>query len=261
MEETKSFSAKFSQEELLVVLLKYRLPLILGMDQKLVNFPRDVLEIVLKAAERALIARDIITPGKDGKPHIDPVALMMISTCASPERTIICTCVRPDQKLDTHLVYRTKGSIVAHDAYSEGVHVLTALPDLKTAQEWIVSQINLRHLSQLQCDGGEISQTDFSELREMALQNRTGQIESRLDGLVDEQTADLLSQTLEHVISLTAIVSIKNSPEESHDDGFSLLEGINGLWLLTSAENQTIMKVKPAGFDDFMQELKRLMEI
>ena len=86
MADSRPYAVKMSQEEVLLISLKLRLPLMMGLDEKMLALSKEDLQSILESAERMLLARDFLRADKDGSMRLAPILMAVVFTCAKPKR-------------------------------------------------------------------------------------------------------------------------------------------------------------------------------
>src|SRR5512145_3385132 len=114
MEKNQPFTLLLSQEELLLILMRHRLPLILGMNLALTELSPEQLELLMGAAERSLLAREFLQVGADGNPQLDQTVLALTAACSQPEKTVVMIRTRANQKNETLTVNLARQLVIVH---------------------------------------------------------------------------------------------------------------------------------------------------
>ncbi len=231
-----TFTLKLTQEELLLILLRYRLPLLVGLSKRLVELPHEQMELLLEAAERSLIAREFQKSGPDGKAQLEPLLFTLVASCAQPEKTLVMSRSAPGEPTETMTINLARKMTVIHIPTGRGIHHFTALPDPNRAIDLFISFLDIENKARSGTPAGEVAEAKLVEARELAGQGQVEQAAAVLEDALGKAEARELVQALGHPALETAFMLVpaaENEPPESVRKSFHVLESEQSAWLLT----------------------------
>ncbi len=259
METNQSVTLLLSQEELLLILMRYRLPLILGMNPELTGLTPEQLDLLMGAAERSLLAREFLEVGPDGKPELDQTVLALSAACSQPEKVVVMIRTLASQKNETLTVNFARQLVVVHVPMETGVHQFTALPDKNAVPGLLQASLSFEEPALHVIYRGTISEATYRKARELAPTNKA-EAAGVLEGF--GPMAGEFAATLADLNSDATFFSITNPAGGGQPEGgFSLLQGGSLPWLLTfhgEGENRTL-EVQPATNEALQRSIKNLL--
>jgi hypothetical protein len=264
MANNQSLTLKLTQEELLLILMRFRMPLIPGMNPELTELNQEQLKLLMGAAERSLLARDLLKSDSEGKPSLEPVLLAIVAACAKPDKTVVMLKARADQKNETLSFNFSRQMVVLQLALPPGIHQFTALPNPQDAVNLALTLLNVEEKLFNGLPMGEIAESALAQARELAAANRVDEAAARLQTELQPESARALAQTLAKLTSETTLAAITGlaTEEAKTQGGFSLLESSQAAFLLTPREvnGQRRIGLQPATAEALRKALEGLMK-
>lgn len=261
---TKRPAFSLSQEELFVILTYLKVPSLTGLDNRvLAELSEEQARLILGVAERALIARGFLVPGSEHRLGLEAAVLAMVGACATPEKSLIVTRSRPQAPPEAYFFHTARKMTVLHTTPMTAIHQFVMLEDLTALWR---SAMNILALDAsdaiLKCPPGQLPEAFVSQARDAA-QEKGGQEALKIlsQTQLDSQTAEQFAATLANPTANTTLVFIEAATSKA--DGFTLLQGPNGTWLLKPVGNGSSIDkpvfLKPLAKDEISGEVKALV--
>jgi hypothetical protein len=229
------------------------------------QLPEKQINMVLGVAERALIARGFLIPDTGNKFKLTDVVHAVLRTCSNPDKTLSINCKYPEKPEETYFFHTARKMCVFHSVPITAIHQFLALENQSELAKSAFAILNLANPPRLNCPGGQISEEALNEVREMVEKSDKADLASTLvkNGL-DSDTSQEFAKSLKTLKLNHTVVHIdhqKNSDEQV--EGFALLQGENGLWMLipekTDSKSTGMVSVKPTTTAEVGQKLKQVM--
>jgi hypothetical protein len=264
---TKNISFAISTEELLVVLGYLKAESMPGLDSDhLKDLNDEQLEFALGIAERALYARGFIIPDHQKKPILAPTVFSVVGACVMPETTMVASSNRAGHRKDDYYYHTSRQMVVMHYAPNAGIHQFMAVNERADITRSILSILQLGEKPMLHCRPLRIHASVFGEARKAVQQNHPA------DGLrllteagVDSLSAQIMVDTQSKPVANTTIGFVEYQNGKESTDSFTVIEGENGLWIVTTPENKSTpdpeLLIAPASAEAVIQRVKTLMKI
>lgn len=262
MSKQSAISSGFSQEELFVILSYMKITDLLGLDVNVLQgLNEEQISLVMGVAERALIARGFLIP-KGEQLALADVPHALVRTCTNPETSLLLSCHYPEQDEENYYYHLAREMKVLHTVPMTAIHQFIAMESLTATLQSALSVLNLGDPPALKCESGYIPDAIVRQAQETAQQGRDVYDILNASGL-QQSTAQAFANTLKtprlnH--SVVFVQHLKNG--DSRVDGFALLGGENGLWLMypadqTESQEQKMIFVQPTTPQAVAQKLKR----
>jgi len=264
---TKNIGFGISTEELLVVLGYLKAESMPGLDSDhLKDLDEEQLEFALGIAERALYARGFIIPDPQKKPTLAPTVFSVVGACVMAETTIVASCNRPDQRREDHYYHTSRQMVVMHYAPNAGIHQFVAVTERDNIAQSILSILQLGEKSTLNCQPLRVKASVFGEARKAVQQNRpTDGLRMLTEAGVELDSAQAMLDTQSKPVANTTIGSVEHQNGKESTDSFTVIEGENGLWIVTTPETKPDpdpeFLIVPASAEDVIQKVKILVKI
>lgn len=263
MSENQPYAVALSQEEVLLITLKTRLPLMFGLTKEMLEVPNEDLQAILESAEKTLLARDYLRKSPDGNMRLAPVVMAAVFTCSKPERTMLATRNSPGQPPETLMVHQSLEMVVDHSLSRSGEHIFTILPSDKLAIDAMLKLSRAGNYTKSVSPAGSMPESVYIEANKLSQEENPGQVNYLLKQHLPELTADSLHLVLNNFEASVTVARLLTGekPEDRRQDGFTLLQGGSVQWLLRSngtAPERTI-SLEPVEIKDVRREIKKLM--
>ncbi|MCA9934556.1 MAG: hypothetical protein H6662_06320 [Ardenticatenaceae bacterium] len=260
MEKKKFLTISLSQEEVFVVLAHMGMRQMLGIDGGIFqSLTKEQVELAFTVAERALIARGFLKPGEDAKLQIDPVVLSIFATCTVPDTSLIITRSEPEMAAIAFFFHLTKQLQVGHTSPASGIHQFTVYAEKTAVSNIIHNILQLDSQEKLPCPSGELAETAVTQARDAAVDSgMEGALAVLQQTDLADETQKQFAQTLSSPKANTTFVHINHKIDKDNQaDGFTVLEGINGLWILkpASGDDVSLQPVSAAEAEQLFQAL------
>lgn len=258
-------SFQLTNEELRVILILLDQRVIAGLNtDALDQLDLKTRNIILETARRGLIARKILSHGDQNQVRVDPLILTLITACIVPETTtiIIRNVTHGSEGDELHYFHYSGEVTVAHTPLADGFHrfIWRREPDPIVASARTIMRLN-GHMA-VSAEPITIAERHINEARDAG--SRT-EIESILmQAGIPSATVQSLAVTLASAHAYTTIAHIKHATgnETRSQDGLTVLDGANGVWILQPVASSSIrnaLKVKPVSSEEAIQTIKQLI--
>ncbi len=223
MPETQPYAITLSQEEVLLISLKTRLPLMVGLSKEMLEVPKEDLQAILDSAEKSLLARDYLRKSPDGNMQLAPVVMAAVFTCSKPERTMLATRSALGQPPETLMVHQSMEMIVDHSLSASGEHIFTILPSDKLVIEAMLKLTHARVYAKSVSPAGSMPESVYIEANKLSQEENPGQVNALLKQHLPEQTADSLHLVLNNYEASVTVARLLTGekPEDRRQDGFT----------------------------------------
>ena len=267
MDTPQILTFNFSQEEILLISMKLRFPLMIGLEKSLLDLPKESMQIATTAAEHTLVARDFLRKDGDGNLKLIPIVVALIGACSKPERSIIAICTGSDSITPAVEIFHfTRQMIVNQAVKSPGVYSLTALTDKKQVLDGITQLMNPGAYQKPDCPVSKIPGPVFGESRKLAHEMKEADVYTLLAVHMPKNTAVKLGQTLlklDASITVAEIIPGKK-PGDLTGEGFTFLLGDGKLWVIQQVEiispdGENLLSIEPISADDVAVWLEKLI--
>lgn len=188
----------------------------------------------LRQARQSLAARQYIHDQPDGSLGVETVVAALVGALGFAESALTVTCLRGAETApEVVRLYYASGLLVEHEE-REGIHHLTALRDAGIAAERLKAYAGLA--DQPASPGGPctVPVADAHEAQCVAAVEGAGAAAELLrEAGVPADSAAALAQAMADAKSQSTWLAMRWDTDEARQtDGFTLLEGNGGLWLL-----------------------------
>lgn len=263
MPNRQNYTIKLSQEEVLLISMNLHLPLMIGVDRKMLDLPREDVQGILQSAETTLLQRDYLRVDKDGTKNLAPIIVACMFTCARPEQTIIISRSSKAMAQETLMIHQSLEMIVNHFLDGSGAHIFTVLPDLNPAIEGILRLAQTSLYAKPISPEASLPESVYGEANQLAQGKNPGALYALLTRHLPEQTAVGFHQTLDNLEAVVTAVRLTHGEkaEDTKQDGFTLLQGGDIQWLMRSsgAAPERMLSLEGASEKDVRRELKKLL--
>jgi hypothetical protein len=256
---------KLSQEELFLVLMKLRLPLIPGLnDSELTKLPKDQLDLVLGTAERALFARNFVMLNELGKPAIEVAVSAAVGACAAPGVTIALMRTFLNQTAQACYFHTTGKMKVSHFTPMPGIHQFDILASEAVLLRQMGVWLNLPPIASIGSPQGLIPEDLLNLARDAALGGKEKEASVLLVKALDGQTAAGLAAALARPIANLTFGALRYLAEDqTRGVGYSVLQGENTLWQFTPQDDPTSgprqIEILPVSTETVLTNLAHLL--
>jgi len=231
----------FSQEEIALLLYLMRVPYMLGVGSNpLEGLTQAQAVQALSSADRSLRARGMIAPKAENIVEIDPFVLGLVAPCAMPEVSILVSRSERGAPAQVRLLHRAKGLEVEHTLPEQGLHRFEALIAPDSLHKRLASLLPSRMHEYNGQAMGSLTREQYNRARD-AVQTGEGNLTLPLfqeAGLLVED-ADLLIKTLHNPEVEVSFGFVMNISGEALTAGFTLLEGLQSLWILEDSSPES----------------------
>lgn len=261
MDSNPSYTIRLTQEEVILILMRFRLPLIVGLNPQLTELSEEQLGLLMGAAERSLFAREILKVNEQGEPQLDPVILALVAACAKPAQAMMMVRNRANGVSEVMTVNLADEMVVAHVPIDPGIHQFTALPDKSSVPGLVESYLRLNGSDQEE-KRVVLAENTLTQARELAASGKLNEAALMLQKEATPISAKALSETLAELQTETTFVLVDNpSGEAKSGGGFTLLEGANQTWMISLSQSNGTRKfnVKPATSAALREALETLL--
>jgi hypothetical protein len=255
-----SHSMALSQEELFVIMFYLRTETLPGFDLSIIkNLDQDQLNLIVGVAERALLARGFLKPDSEGRLQPELYIKLIIGTCTAPEKSLIITRICPKAPEEDYFFHTLSDVIVMHSIPITSMHQFIAVKDKKAITRTAISILSMDSLPKLKCTPGTVQQTVLENARDAAQNSGSKDaLEILTHTDLTKETARQFAATLTRSVTNTTFAYFtKDKPI----DGFTLLQGENGYWLLEPVEDSTngMISVFPVSNRNIIQRIRSLL--
>ena len=241
--DTKQVSVALSQEELFVLLAYLEVDSLMGLNNGILHdLSKEQIQLVLGVAQRALIARGFLTPtNEENRYQLVPLILSLIGTCVKPDSSLIITYDRPQSPAETYFYHQANSELVQHTIPVQAIHQFIEVTDPSLPVEAVTTlfRVNNQPAPTATTQLIQIPQAIFTQARQIAFDNGANSARQTLIGAnVEKSQATALAQTLAQPIANMTLVALQHQANgSSNADGFTILHGSNGFWLLQPTED------------------------
>ncbi|MBE0695496.1 MAG: hypothetical protein IH586_01090 [Anaerolineaceae bacterium] len=264
MASGQPYTVKMSQEEILFLSTKLRIPLMFGVDLKMLDLPKEDLQAIMESAERVLVAKDFVRPSTDGSLRLAPVLTAIVVTCAKPERTVMVTRTQPSHIPNSLMFHISMETIVNHSVSEAGTHTFVLIPEIKSVLESLLALSQAASFANPKCPTASLPESVYIQANQFAQTNNPGSLYSLLAEHLPEQTAVGFHQTLDRYSASVNVVRMRHAenPEDTTSDGFTLLQGGEIQWLLrTSGANpERTISLEGVGLKEVRREIRQMLK-
>lgn len=226
-------------EELAVLLNIMGVDAFAGFDREVLNqVTPEQQSLIESTARRGLIARQYISV-EDGELKIEPLVLTLLTACVVPATTTVMVINRPAAESELHYLHEAEEVVVAHTPQDEGFHRFIWRRTLQPLVESALVVLDLQKESTIDCPSVVVSESVLTQAREAVPQG-----EARVQAVlqragVPQETAVPLSHSLVTARTYATLAHIDHE-QDNAQDGWTLLEADNGLWLVQPVTNNQI---------------------
>lgn len=264
MSKQQAISASFSQEELFVMLSYMQVPELLGLDNTVwEDLAKEQIGLVLGVAERALVARSVLIP-EGTKLKLADLPHALVRTCTNPEKSLLLSCSFPEQEEQNYYFHLARKMLVLHTIPFVAIHQFIALENAKALIRSAMSILSLKDFPELQCGSGRVPDEVMTQAREKSQEGLDVSDILTASGL-EKAVAEELTKTLKNPQLNHSLVFIQHlTGREAQVDGFALLGGVNGLWMLYPEESaapksKDMIIIKPTTTQEISQKLSNYL--
>lgn len=263
MTQSETFTVKLSQEEILLISMRLRLPFMFGLGEKLLALPQEQLQIATQVAERSLLARDFLLPAEDGNLNLAPAILAVVAACAQPEKTLLVTRTAAGQPGPNAVLFHLARDLrVNHAVAPSGVHTFRIVADNAAMIDGLLAPTASSNYAKPDCPPGDLPEASFDRARQAAHESRPAEIMTLLSTHLAGTTADYFCQTLSHLDATVSVLRLDHAdPEAAQAEGFNLLQGGGWQWSMdTSGEPpERTLAITPLATGDLRARLEKLI--
>lgn len=264
MDKQKALGISLSQEELFVLLGYLKTQGLLGLDMDVFRkLTRESIPMTLGVAERALIARGFLIPGKDEHfEMIDPVHAV-VRSCTHPNQSVILQCNFQNEPPETCYFHLAKKMHVIHTIPMSGIHQFLAVTGLDELLKSMMSVMRLGKNSLADPVEIKIHESAFTKARNAAQKKgKAGALKILNEAGLDGNTAEALSGTLENPqLNHTVMHILHDQKGKDVIHGFGLLGSDELLWKLSPIEKgeESSLAIASISADEVLLTMKELM--
>lgn len=261
----ENISFAVSVEELIVILGYLKAESMPGVDAShLRQLDEEQLQFALGIAERALYARGVIVPDPQKKPALAPTVFSVVEACIMSETTIIVSSNRPNQGREEYYHHISRGMAVMYYSLNQGIHQFVAVPKRANIAQSILSTLQLKDRPALKCPPIRMKASLFGEMRKALHENRPADALRLLtEAGANPASAKAMLETQENPLANTTIAFLKGGGQAILNDGFTVIEGGNGLWIADIPENKAepdpVMRISPVSSGDVIERVRKLV--
>lgn len=255
-----------SQEELFVILAHLNLSGLMGLDGSIFdNLTESQTQLVLVVAERALIARGFLRPGNSGGLELLPTILLLMNICIEPTNSLVVTRNYPKNTSIAYFFHTKDGITVAHTCPASGIHQFVVLKGQTDFIDSVLRILDLQDSPTIDCLPGKIEESVMVRANQVAdAQGLSGVLSVLKQSSLNTEATHELAVTFTQPIANTTIVCINHKKSaDSSAEGFTILQGSNGLWMLKPIEgvNTTgnMIEIAPASSQNVVSAVKTLI--
>jgi hypothetical protein len=259
MDKKKSLTVALSQEELYVVMAYLGANVLLGLDNApLKELSEDQYKLVMRVAERALIAREFLIPDDNKKFKLNDAIHALIGTCAAPDKSLIIKRTYPNKLPEEYLFHLSRKMIVLHTSPLTAIRQFVALADKEAMLQAALSILELTS-SGKPCPPAQLTENKLAMVREAMDNNNPEEARMLLkDSNWESVTIEFFIEALKTIVhSDTIAYVVHKSDGDGIVTGSTLLKAENGLWLLTSISDSQL-EVRLTSPDQVNKYLKKL---
>lgn len=263
MNKKNTISFALSQEELFVILSYLKVPFLLGLDGSVLEELSDKEQkMVMGVAERALFARGFLIPGNNSHLKLTDIPLAIVGACTKPATSLILNINVNEKSSIMHFFHTARKMVVYHSVPVTAIHQFIALENKQAMAQSTLSLLDLGTPPALDCPAGELTDEIIAKVRDAIEQNNIEEAKALLNGTdLDPETSKEFMNTLEKPAYNHTVVHFKHDPDgEDTENGFSLLAGENGLWMLQPIREVSpevnLVTLTPSSIDDVAEKLK-----
>lgn len=266
MPPTSQPAIALSREEVLVVLAHLEARGLLGLPPTFLDsYSKNETRLVLEAAERALVARNLLTYRQE-RFVINDELRALVGICAFPHTSLAVIQQRGLNRPDTYHFHDLEGKTVLHAQPMEGIHQFISLRVPEGKEKAILSILALPDLPTPQeaLQAGPLPRAVLVQAQQAVLKSGAegGSAVLQAAGL-PRPAAELLGQSMALQPVYTSLVLVDLRQPETAGRGLAVLSGAERLWLLTSepADGETRSRVSLAGSTEVIAALRQFLQV
>ena len=259
MADKKAISFSLSQEELKILLAYLEASELIGLDPEAFQLLSEKeMQLVMGVAERALVARGFLKPGENRlKP--EEIVHAVVGACVSPETSLILSRHYSKAYVESYFFHTSRKMIVLHTVPIMAIHQFIALENRDAVVRAAVSVLQMGESASPQCPAGDLEQDVLIKAKEISEKRGVDGGKSVLSKTsLDPSTVREFSNTLASFVADTTFAFIKHSSQKESANGFSILQGSNGTWLLIPGEKGRI-GIQPVSSKDVFTKVMTLI--
>lgn len=260
-----SLLLRFGIEEVIFLLQALKIKSLPGMgDDPTQGLTEDQLNRATAAGLNSLMARGLVTPPTSAEAPltIESFVIAIFALCAGATRVVYVTHQKPDGTTDGLYVHTNQTMYVAHSLMTPTVHQFVMSETPEPALDEANSLLSLNGQRGAAAKGFSLTQAVFSQAGELLKNGKQGEAADLLKAQgASAETAGHLLDTLTG-FKATSLVTLLNVGDDRPADappaqGFTLLEGANGLWRMTP--DGDVLKLEPVTAGDVRKQIAGLL--
>jgi len=254
------------REELIFLLRLFHVPTLpeLGEDP-LAGMSEEQAAAALASAERSLRARGLLrVVEKEKRVEVDPVAMALVGSCLRPRFSLLVSFQIQGGELARRYYHVASHLTVEHTSPEIGIDRFIGVAEPSDMFPRIADTLHITDQAALSCPPSRVRESILTQVRDRvrAREVEIAQALLRQEGVPDA-TAYALIETLAQPISNSSIVRIEGfGSQDKQVQGFSLLEGNNGLWALipdNQEEGDLWVRIEPISAEIVKDRLAKLL--
>lgn len=237
--QQRTFTFGLSEEELLVILGHLKVNQMAGLDLEPYRaLSAEQAAPLLAAAERALFARGFLRRGAEGRLTVNPLVFALVGACIEAERSAFLSRAAPQRVEDTCYFHQSGKMNVLHTLPAAGIHQFLAVEEARQQAQSFLSLLELDSLPEGgKAVGQRLATAALTEARQAARDGGERAAGRRLKAAgMSASAAQDLARSLAQPRFFHTAAFIARAGDLA--DGFSLLAGAGGAWLLTPSTDE-----------------------
>ncbi len=271
MSNPQKIMFSLSQEELFVILTYLKVDSLMGLDSSVLNeLSEQQVRLVLGVAERALIAREFLVIDKEGHFKLAPTILSVLGICAKPTQSLIINYDRPERPTEVFFFHTYSPTMVGHTIPMSAIHQFFVVESkeiiLKSVSELLT--LDSQEAPMQVEDSVYVPRSLMIQARDVVQENGMEQAIAVLSkaNLNSSFIKAFATSLANPVANMTLVQLSHRSEKEDYADGFTILQGSNGFWILKPSEDESVPEnyaVKPVSAQvvkEMVQKLAKNLE-
>jgi len=229
------------------------------------GWPVEEIENALAQAQESLAGRDYIQIQPDGTIAVDTAVAALVGALAFPDSSLIATLVMGEEPPRTRYVHFASGLVVEQEQRRDDTYCLTAVRERETVSQRLKVFLHLADQPAPPAQPCTLAEAEVDEARGVATEEGEDACAEFLERAgAQEATARFLAEALAHPVSQSALLALDwEAGEAQRVDSFTLLEGVDGLWLFRAlqGDGESWVEVTPCDASPVTRQIERLVRL
>jgi len=263
--DNNTFALAFTPVELTLVAGSLDVPSLPLPEESFSDWLPEEIDEALQQARESLAARRYIQTQPNGTIAVDTAVAALVGALAFRDSSLVITRLVEQGSGRTRHIYFASGLIVEQEQEQDGKYRLTAVRDREVLTRRLVEFLHLTDQPAPRAQPCTLAEDEISEARRRVEEEGEKACIGFLESVgVESPTAASLARALAHPVSQSALLALAWEGEEAQRlGGFTLLEGIDGLWLFQSQEHddRPRLEIIPCNASGAVQQIGSLARL